>query len=231
MDMSFDFVMLFKNSDNSWCTLIVLASLATATLSKPFGGKGKNGWGDMDMSFDFIMLFKNSDNSWNFKAIAQFIKSMNEDMLAGLLEGMFKNFMRAKSYGKKEVIDMPEFVELEGESENYQVGNLIGAKWACTSVEVEEETKVDKIVFNRLFNYISENNIKMTAPVTEKVEGNNLTMCFYLPKKFQENYPTPKNENVFILSKPTMKIFKLGAPVTGYDREHFNEIKITLKRL
>jgi len=206
-------------------TLIVLASLATTTLSKPFGGKGKNGWGDMDMSFDFIMLFKNSDNSWNFKAIAQFIKSMNEDMLAGLLEGIFKSFMTAKSYGKKEVIDMPEFVELEGESKNYQTGNLIGAKWACTSVEIEEKTAVDKIMFNRLFNYITENNIKMTAPAaTEKVEGNKATMCFYLPKKFQENYPEPQDENVFILSKPTMKIFKLGAPVTGYDDEHFVEI-------
>ena len=49
----------------------------------------------------------------------------------------------------------------------------------------------------------------MTAPATEKVEGNKATMCFYLPKKFQENYPEPQDENVFILSKPTMKIFKL----------------------
>ena len=96
-------------------TLILLASLATATLSKPFGGKGKNDWGDMDMSFDFVMLFKNSDNSWNFKAIAQFIKSMNVDVLAGLLKGMFNSFMKAKSYSKKETIEMPEFVELEGE--------------------------------------------------------------------------------------------------------------------
>ena len=49
----------------------------------------------------------------------------------------------------------------------------------------------------------------MTAPVATKIEGNKATMCFYLPKKFQENYPTPQDENVFILSKPTMKIFKL----------------------
>jgi len=212
-------------------TLILLASLATATLSKPFGGKGKNDWGDMDMSFDFVMLFKNSDNSWNFKAIAQFIKSMNVDVLAGLLKGMFNSFMKAKSYSKKETIEMPEFVELEGESENYQVGNLIGANWACTSVGIEGETAaVDRTMFDRLFKYITENDIKMTAPVATKIEGNKATMCFYLPKKFQENYPTPQDKNVFILSKPTMKIFKLGAPLTGYNDEHFEEIGADLEK-
>merc|ERR1712096_533695 len=71
--------------------------------------------------------------------------------------------------------------------------------------------------------------IKMTAPVATKIEGNKYTMCFYLPKKAQENCPKPINDDVFIYSKPTMKIFKLGEKITGYKDEHFDSIKEKLE--
>ena len=60
--------------------------------------------------------------------------------------------------------------------------------------------------FRKLFNYISgsnENNqeIKMTAPVTQIEKNGNMTMQFYLPSKFDENNtPNPSNSEVKVLN-------------------------------
>ena len=60
--------------------------------------------------------------------------------------------------------------------------------------------------FRKLFNYISgsnENNqeIKMTAPVTQIEKNGNMTMQFYLPSEFDENnVPSPSNSEVRVLN-------------------------------
>ncbi|MDA7473939.1 heme-binding protein [Candidatus Pelagibacter ubique] len=60
--------------------------------------------------------------------------------------------------------------------------------------------------FRKLFNYISGNNdkneeIKMTAPVTQMQKKGNMTMQFYLPSRFnKENIPSPSNPDVKILN-------------------------------
>ena len=59
--------------------------------------------------------------------------------------------------------------------------------------------------FRKLFNYISGNNktnqeIKMTTPVTRVEKNGNMTMQFYLPSKFnKKNVPDPSDENVNII--------------------------------
>ena len=95
--------------------LIFLVSLVSTTLSKPFDGKSINGRGNMDMSYDYVMAFKNSDNSWNFKAIARFVLSMNEDTLAGLLESMFGKVIAGINNRKEVIHEEPEFVKLDGQ--------------------------------------------------------------------------------------------------------------------
>ena len=59
--------------------------------------------------------------------------------------------------------------------------------------------------FRKLFNYISGNNqkneeIKMTAPVTQVKKNGKMTMQFYLPSKFnKENTPSPSSPDVKLL--------------------------------
>ena len=59
--------------------------------------------------------------------------------------------------------------------------------------------------FRKLFNYISGNNktnqeIKMTTPVTRVEKNGNMTMQFYLPLRFnKKNVPDPSDENVNIV--------------------------------
>ena len=59
--------------------------------------------------------------------------------------------------------------------------------------------------FRKLFNYISGDNetneeIKMTIPVTQMVKKGNMTMQFYLPSKFnKDNVPIPSSSDVEIV--------------------------------
>ena len=60
--------------------------------------------------------------------------------------------------------------------------------------------------FRKLFNYISGDNetneeIKMTIPVTQMKKKGNMTMQFYLPSKFnKENTPKPSNSEIKVLT-------------------------------
>ena len=71
---------------------------------------------------------------------------------------------------------------------------------------VETETSNQNSNFRKLFNYISGSNeenqeIKMTAPVTQIEKNGNMTMQFYLPSKFDENnVPSPTNSEVKVLN-------------------------------
>ena len=71
---------------------------------------------------------------------------------------------------------------------------------------VETETSNQNSSFRKLFNYISGSNeknqeIKMTAPVTQIEKNGNMTMQFYLPSEFDKsNVPNPSNSEVKILN-------------------------------
>ena len=60
--------------------------------------------------------------------------------------------------------------------------------------------------FQKLFNYISGNNetneeIKMTTPVTQMKKNGNTTMQFYLPSNFnKDNVPNPSRSDVEIVN-------------------------------
>ena len=60
--------------------------------------------------------------------------------------------------------------------------------------------------FRKLFNYISGDNetneeIKMTIPVTQMEKKGNMTMQFYLPSKFnKDNVPNPLKSDVEIVN-------------------------------
>ena len=71
---------------------------------------------------------------------------------------------------------------------------------------IETETSNQNSSFRKLFNYISGSNeknqeINMTAPVTQIEKNGNMTMQFYLPSEFDENnVPNPSNSEVKILN-------------------------------
>ena len=71
---------------------------------------------------------------------------------------------------------------------------------------IETETSNQNSGFRKLFNYISGSNeknqeIKMTAPVTQIEKNGNMTMQFYLPSEFDENnVPSPSNTEVKVLN-------------------------------
>ena len=71
---------------------------------------------------------------------------------------------------------------------------------------IETETSNQNSSFRKLFNYISGSNeknqeIKMTAPVTQIEKNGNMTMQFYLPSEFDENNaPIPSNSEVKVLN-------------------------------
>ena len=71
---------------------------------------------------------------------------------------------------------------------------------------IETVTSNQNSSFRKLFNYISGSNeknqeIKMTAPVTQIEKNGNMTMQFYLPSEFDENNtPIPSNSEVKVLN-------------------------------
>ena len=66
--------------------------------------------------------------------------------------------------------------------------------------------KGDNNAFRKLFNYISGANnnsekIKMTVPVTQPIEDNELFMQFYLPSKYnKETTPIPTNSEIEVVT-------------------------------
>ena len=71
---------------------------------------------------------------------------------------------------------------------------------------IETETSNQNSSFRKLFNYISGSNeknqeIKMTAPVTQIEKNGNMTMQFYLPSEYnQDSVPDPSSNEVKIIN-------------------------------
>tara|TARA_B100000579_G_scaffold63185_1_gene46412 strand:+ start:114 stop:617 length:504 start_codon:yes stop_codon:yes gene_type:complete len=93
------------------------------------------------------------------------------------------------------------------EEANYQVvktNELYEIRKYSDRLAVETATSNQNSGFRKLFNYISGSNetneeIKMTTPVTEIKKNKNMTMQFYLPLKYNKN-------NVPIPSRPDVEI-------------------------
>ena len=106
------------------------------------------------------------------------------------------------------------FKAMAYEEANYQVvktNELYEIRKYSDRLAVETSTSNQNSGFRKLFNYISGDNqtneeIKMTTPVTEMERKGNMTMQFYLPLKFDKN-------NVPIPSRPDVEIVNI---VGGY---------------
>ena len=102
------------------------------------------------------------------------------------------------------------FKAMAYEEANYQVvktNELYEIRKYSDRLAVETATSNQNSGFRKLFNYISGSNetneeIKMTTPVTEIKKNKNMTMQFYLPLKYNKN-------NVPIPSRPDVEIVNI----------------------
>ena len=102
------------------------------------------------------------------------------------------------------------FKAMAYEETNYQVvktNKLYEIRKYSDRLAVETVTSNQNSGFRKLFNYISGKNqtneeIKMTTPVTEMERKGNMTMQFYLPLKYDKN-------NVPIPSRPDVEIVNI----------------------
>tara|TARA_B100001996_G_scaffold178705_1_gene136432 strand:+ start:2627 stop:3193 length:567 start_codon:yes stop_codon:yes gene_type:complete len=100
------------------------------------------------------------------------------------------------------------FSAMAYEESNYQVietNEIYEIRKYSDRLAVETSEFNQNSGFRKLFNYISGNNktnqeIKMTTPVTRIEKNGNMTMQFYLPSKFnKENAPIPSRDDVKLL--------------------------------
>jgi hypothetical protein len=91
--------------------------------------------------------------------------------------------------------------------------------WSCIEEFLTPRKRDEKTpeMFMALFSYIQGKNkqsrrIPMTVPVSTLVDHRNgdlnlYQMCFFLPKDFQENPPTPTNQKLKIVSRPELRVY------------------------
>ena len=93
----------------------------------------------------------------------------------------------------------------EVEYETIKVNEVYEVRKYSDRLAIETLSTNQNSGFRKLFNYISGNNqkneeIKMTAPVTQVKKNGKMTMQFYLPAKFnKENTPSPSSSDVKLL--------------------------------
>ena len=99
--------------------------------------------------------------------------------------------------------------------EGYEERRYTNVVFACTELVYMAEKEGGEM-FNKLFGYISGFNseaqeIELTVPVISKlVPSYNMmhkAMCFYLPKKFQENPPQAIDKDVYIVKIKEWVVF------------------------
>ena len=100
------------------------------------------------------------------------------------------------------------FEAMAYEEANYQVvkkNEFYEIRKYSDRLAVETSTSNQNSGFRKLFNYISGDNqtneeIKMTTPVTEIERKGNMTMQFYLPSKFnKDNVPNPSSSDIEVI--------------------------------
>ena len=93
----------------------------------------------------------------------------------------------------------------EVEYETIKVNEVYEVRKYSDRLAIETFSTNQNSGFRKLFNYISGNNkkneeIKMTAPVTQIKKNGKMTMQFYLPSKFnKKNTPSPSSPDVKLL--------------------------------
>ena len=94
----------------------------------------------------------------------------------------------------------------EVEYETIKINEVYEVRKYSDRLVVETTTSNQNSNFRKLFNYISGSNeknqeIKMTAPVTQIKKNGYMTMQFYLPVEFnKKNVPNPTNPEVKVLN-------------------------------
>ena len=97
--------------------------------------------------------------------------------------------------------------------------------------------KGDNNAFRKLFNYISGANnnsekIKMTVPVTQPIEDNELFMQFYLPSKYnKETTPIPTNSDIEITTIKEGYFAVIKYSGRSSDKNFVNHSKILKEKL
>ena len=95
------------------------------------------------------------------------------------------------------------------EESNYEIvkkNNVYEIRKYSDRLAVETIEHNQNSGFRKLFNYITGNNktneeIKMTVPVTRIKKNGNMTMQFYLPSKFnKQNVPNPSSKDVKVIN-------------------------------
>ncbi|XP_075894854.1 heme-binding protein 2 [Nelusetta ayraudi] len=100
------------------------------------------------------------------------------------------------------------------ESEEYEVRHYDSAKWITTEESAFFMDFATMTAFRRLFKYIKDNNVEMTAPVLMKMETKSkyfwerksFSMSFLLPSAVTDP-PTPADAKVKIVEMPETKVY------------------------
>ena len=104
--------------------------------------------------------------------------------------------------------------------DGYEIREYPATNWVSSDSQAMEvyDSEESRELFMKLFLYISGGNrkaakIPMTSPVSMEIHPgagpnckSNFTMSFYLDPKFQKNPPKPKDKDVYIESRPAMKV-------------------------
>jgi effector-binding domain-containing protein len=128
--------------------------------------------------------------------------------------------------GQLMAIEEPEYrlIQSDGIVEVRDYDSIVVAE----SVVDADFQKAGNKAFRNLFNYISDNNIKMTAPVTQESVGNDWAVRFVMPKEFTiDSLPEPQSANVTMKVLPPRRVAVVrysGSWSSDNYREHLSEL-------
>lgn len=126
-------------------------------------------------------------------------------------------------------IECPKYTVVDTK-EAYETRIYEATRWASTTVTGVELDEAQRKGFQRLFSYISGENlpsskIPMTAPVKNLITpgqgpfcGSNFTVSFFVPYEFQEDTPTPTNKDVYLSSEDATQVYVRS--FKGFAKEH-----------
>ena len=123
-------------------------------------------------------------------------------------------------------IEEPEYrlIQTDGVVEVRDYDSILVAE----SVVDADFERAGNQAFRNLFNYISDNNIEMTAPVTQESVGNDWAVRFVMPKEFTiDSLPEPQSANVTMKVLPPRRVAVVrysGSWSSDNYREHLSEL-------
>jgi len=127
--------------------------------------------------------------------------------------------------------EQPEFETLEA-NEKYELRRYKTANWTSTTSKAETMEKGKSPGFSKLFKYITgmnegNNKISMTIPVTMAVkeidDEMEVTMSFFVPKKFQSETPAPTGDGVYTETRKEFDAYVRTFGGKAYSKDWKNE--------